>query len=93
MDIRLALIAAALPLAACNAGDRLSEIGQAPAFAAALAPFAPPDAFTDAQRRTPADIVAEALDRYKPVAIYAGFSGGNGSRSWTEPTPNIPSGS
>lgn len=35
------------------------------------------------QRRTPADIVAEALDRYKPVAIYAGFSGGNGSRPAT----------
>ena len=35
------------------------------------------------QRRTPADIVAEALDRYKPIAIYAGFSGGNDSRAVT----------
>jgi 3'-phosphoadenosine 5'-phosphosulfate sulfotransferase (PAPS reductase)/FAD synthetase len=35
------------------------------------------------QRRTPADIVAEALERYKPVAIYAGFSGGNDSRAIT----------
>ena len=33
------------------------------------------------QRRTPEDIVAEALDRYKPIAIYAGFSGGNDSRA------------
>lgn len=33
------------------------------------------------QRRTPADIVAEALGRYKPVKIYAGFSGGNDSRA------------
>lgn len=31
------------------------------------------------QRREPADIVAEAIERYKPVAIYAGLSGGNGS--------------
>lgn len=29
---------------------------------------------------SPADIVGEAIERYKPVAIYAGFSGGNGSR-------------
>lgn len=35
---------------------------------------------SDIRRREPADIIAEALDRYKPVAIYAGFSGGNGSR-------------
>ena len=33
------------------------------------------------QRRTPEDIVAEAIDRYKPIAIYAGFSGGNDSRA------------
>lgn len=31
------------------------------------------------RRREPADIVAEAIERYKPVAIYAGLSGGNGS--------------
>ena len=31
------------------------------------------------QRRTPADIVAEALERYKPVRVFAGLSGGNGS--------------
>lgn len=29
---------------------------------------------------TPREIVAAAIEQYKPVAIYAGFSGGNGSR-------------
>ncbi len=33
-----------------------------------------------AARRTPEDIIREAIDTYEPVAIYAGFSGGNGSR-------------
>jgi 3'-phosphoadenosine 5'-phosphosulfate sulfotransferase (PAPS reductase)/FAD synthetase len=31
--------------------------------------------------RTPESIVAEAIERYKPVAIYAGFSGGDDSRA------------
>jgi 3'-phosphoadenosine 5'-phosphosulfate sulfotransferase (PAPS reductase)/FAD synthetase len=31
------------------------------------------------RRREPTDIVAEALDRYKPVRVFAGLSGGNGS--------------
>jgi 3'-phosphoadenosine 5'-phosphosulfate sulfotransferase (PAPS reductase)/FAD synthetase len=33
------------------------------------------------EKRTPQDIVAEAIERYKPVAIYVGFSGGNDSRA------------
>ena len=32
---------------------------------------------------TPSQIVAAAIEQYKPVAIYAGFSGGNGSRPLT----------
>ena len=30
---------------------------------------------------TPAQIVASAIEQYKPIAIYAGFSGGNDSRA------------
>lgn len=43
------------------------------------------------QRLSPADIIGEAIDRYKPVAIFFGFSGGNDSRAlghWM--TENVP---
>jgi 3'-phosphoadenosine 5'-phosphosulfate sulfotransferase (PAPS reductase)/FAD synthetase len=36
---------------------------------------------SDTRARTPEEIVAEAIERYKPVAIYVGFSGGNDSRA------------
>jgi 3'-phosphoadenosine 5'-phosphosulfate sulfotransferase (PAPS reductase)/FAD synthetase len=36
---------------------------------------------TGVSRPGPAEIVAEAIARYKPVAIYVGFSGGNDSRA------------
>lgn len=34
----------------------------------------------DTIRRSPDEIVDEAISRYKPIAIFAGLSGGNGSR-------------
>jgi 3'-phosphoadenosine 5'-phosphosulfate sulfotransferase (PAPS reductase)/FAD synthetase len=38
---------------------------------------------TGHEKRTPEDIVAEAIETYKPVAIFVGFSGGNDSRAVT----------
>lgn len=38
---------------------------------------------SDPRARTPEEIVKEAIERYNPIAIYVGFSGGNDSRAVT----------